>query len=105
MPLNASVLKDKILSVVGGDLLFGGVKVVRQNVRIIFPPSLVTEPIVYQMGKEFEIATNIRRANVTKDEGWVILELQGPEEDVQRAIRWARDKGVIVELLPEALPE
>lgn len=78
---------------------------VRQNVRIIFPPSLVTEPIVYQMGKQFEIATNIRRANVTKDEGWVILELQGPEDDVQRAIQWARNRGVSVELLPEPLAE
>jgi ABC-type methionine transport system ATPase subunit len=76
---------------------------VRQNVRIKFPPTLVTEPIVYQLSKQFEIATNIQRANVTKDEGWVILELQGPEEDVQRAIGWARDRGVTVELLPESL--
>ena len=72
----------------------------RQNVRIIFPPSLVTEPIVYQIGKEFGIATNIRRANVTKDQGWVVLELLGPEEDVQRAIHWVREKGATVELLP-----
>lgn len=78
---------------------------VRQNVRIVFPPTLVTEPIVYQLSKQFEIATNIRRANVTKDEGWVILELQGPEEDVQRAIKWAKDRGVTVDLLPETLPE
>ncbi len=78
---------------------------IRQNVRIVFPPALVTEPIIYQLGREFGVATNIRRANVTKDQGWVTLELQGREEDVERALRWARERGVTVELLPGVLPD
>lgn len=103
--MNIAPPKAKIPTDVDGGPSPGGVKVVRQNVRIVFPPSLVTEPIVYQLGKEFGIATNIRRANVTKDEGWVILELQGPEEDVEGAIQWAQEKGVTVELLPGELKD
>ncbi len=76
-----------------------------QNVRLVFPSHLVTQPVVYRMGREFDLATNIRRANVANDHGWVVLELQGPEEDVLRALRWVRDLGVSVELLDGELPD
>ena len=34
-------------------------------------------PIIYELGKSFNLVTNIRRADVTEDRGWVILELDG----------------------------
>jgi L-aspartate semialdehyde sulfurtransferase ferredoxin len=78
--------------------LIGG-RMSSQNLRVTFPPQLVTEPIVYQLGRQFDLATNIRRANVTKDRGWVIVELQGEEKEISRAVEWARSRGVTVDLL------
>ena len=71
----------------------------KQLLRIVFTPDNVTEPIVYRLGREFGLVTNIRRANVTKDEGWVLLDLQGEGEDIERAIEWAKEQGVTVEVV------
>ena len=70
---------------------------VKRRVKLIFPSDLITEPIIYLMSKNFEVVTNIRRANVTSDIGWVVLEVDGEEDVVNQALRWAEDKGVVVE--------
>ena len=70
---------------------------VKRRVKLIFPSDLITEPIIYLMSKNYEVVTNIRRANVTSDLGWVVLEVDGEEDVVNEALRWAEDKGVAVE--------
>ena len=70
----------------------------RQRVKFTFPPDLVTQPVVYNMGKEFQVVTNIRRANVSSHErGWMILEISGSDQEIERALTWAKDQGVRVE--------
>ncbi len=73
----------------------------RRCFRFTFPPVVVTEPIIYEVGRQFDLITNIRRANVTKDYGWVILEIQGDDQEIDRAVAWARDRGAEVEAVPE----
>jgi hypothetical protein len=41
--------------------------------------------------------TNIRRADVTEDRGWVVLEMEGVEEDIEEGITWVISKGVRVD--------
>ena len=48
----------------------------RLRVRLTFPPSLIQEPIVYRLVKDFDIVINIRRADVKADHGWMALELE-----------------------------
>lgn len=67
------------------------------RVRFTFPPDLVTQPVVYNMGKQFHVVINIRRANIAHDRGWMVLEVIGDEADVERALAWAKDQGVRVE--------
>ncbi|MDP2660689.1 MAG: NIL domain-containing protein [Dehalococcoidia bacterium] len=67
------------------------------RVKFTFPPERVTEPVIYSLGKDYNIITNIRRANVTRDRGWVVLELDGEEDDIQRGIGWVTSKGVRVD--------
>ncbi|MFQ5829507.1 MAG: NIL domain-containing protein [Candidatus Methylomirabilia bacterium] len=69
----------------------------RMRVRLTFPPERVQEPIIHQLAKEFEIVTNIRRADVGADYGWVALELEGKEENLERGIAWLTEKGVKVD--------
>ncbi len=67
------------------------------RIRFTYPPDLVSQPVIYSMGKQFGLVTNIRRANLTRDRGWVILEIQGDSDDIERALAWAREQGVRVE--------
>lgn len=69
----------------------------KQRVKFTFPPDLITEPVIYQLGKQFDVVTNIRRANVTAQEGWVILEIEGDTKDIEKGIEYVISKGVRVD--------
>ena len=44
----------------------------KQRVKFSFPAEMVKEPVIYRLGRDFEIVTNIRRADVREDIGWVV---------------------------------
>ena len=69
----------------------------RVRVRLTFPPERIQEPVIYHLVKDFDIITNIRRADVKADHGWVVLELEGKEESLDRGIAWLKSKGVKVD--------
>ena len=69
----------------------------RRRLRLIFGPSLVKEPVIYQLGKQFEIVTNIRRADVSKEQGWVLLEITGDPDELERGVAYLESRGVKVE--------
>ncbi len=69
----------------------------RQRVKFTFPQELITLPIIYELGKSFNLVTNIRRADVTEDRGWVILELDGELAEIERGLEWVASKGVRVD--------
>jgi len=69
----------------------------RRRLKLIFGPSLVKEPVIYQLGRKFEIVTNIRRADVTRDQGWVLLEVTGEPEELDRGVEYLESRGVKVE--------
>ena len=66
------------------------------RVKLTFPENLVQEPIIFNLGKQFDIVTNIRRANVEDNFGWVILELDGDERALDRGLRYLEEQGVQV---------
>jgi hypothetical protein len=69
----------------------------KQRMKFTFPTQLIKEPIIYKLGKQFELITNIRRADVTEDRGWVILELEGEIQEIERGVQWVMDQGVRVD--------
>jgi L-aspartate semialdehyde sulfurtransferase ferredoxin len=69
----------------------------KQRVKFTFPQELITLPIIYELGKQFNIVTNVRRADVTEDRGWVVLELEGNIEEIERGLDWVAAKGVRVD--------
>ena len=70
---------------------------VKRGVKFTFPPELIKKPIFYNLGQQFEVVTNIRRADINGDKGWVILELEGKVDDIERGIAWVTGKGVRVD--------
>jgi hypothetical protein len=49
----------------------------KKQVMFTFPPELIKEPIIHSLGQRFKVVTNIRRADINGDKGWVVLELEG----------------------------
>jgi hypothetical protein len=69
----------------------------KRRVMLTFSLDIVSEPIIYNLGQQFNLITNIRQADVTEDKGWVVLELDGKEEDIEAGTTWAISRGVRVE--------
>lgn len=69
----------------------------RSKLYLTYPKTLVREPLIYQVTKSFNLGFNIRSANVSDEIGLIAIELEGPEESIERAILWLRERGVQVE--------
>ena len=63
----------------------------------MFPTKLITRPIIWELGKTFDLVTNIRQASVTDEIGIVSLSLEGEREENKKAIAWLEKEGVKVE--------
>jgi len=70
---------------------------VRERVYLTFPKDLIKEPILSLLAKQFDITFNIRGSTVTAEMGLVALEIDGERQEVNRAVEWLKEKGVIVE--------
>ena len=71
----------------------------KQRVKFTFEEELVKHPVIYELGRKFEIVTNIRRADVGEEVGWVVLELDGEETEIKRGLEWVSSTGVRVDPL------
>ena len=69
----------------------------KRQVMFTFPRELIKEPIIYELSHKFEVVTNIRRADVSEDRGWVVLELEGEDKEIDAGIAWVKEKGVRVD--------
>ena len=69
--------------------------------HLTFPEHLIDEPVIHDLGRRFDVVTNIRGANVDERYAWVIVELAGTDEAIAEAAAWLIDKGITVERLGE----
>ena len=60
---------------------------------LMFQPRLVTQPVVHELGKKFDVVTNIRQASVNEEIGLVSIELEGERSEIARAITWLEETG------------
>ena len=73
----------------------------RIRFHLTFPEHLVQEPVIYRLGQQFGVVTNIRRASIEERFGWVILEMDGTENDIARAVAWLAEQGIQVDRIDE----
>jgi len=66
----------------------------KRCVTFTFNAETIAEPVIYNIGQQFNLVTNIIRANLVEDRGWIEVELEGEEEDIENGIAWANSKGV-----------
>jgi len=68
-----------------------------RRIMVRFSGDTAEEPFIYVLGKEFDVVTNIVRAELSEDGGWMLLELEGTPSDVERAVEYISSRGVDVE--------
>lgn len=69
----------------------------QQRLWLMYPPKLIKQPFIWEIGHKFKVVTNIRQASVTDEIGIVCLELDGARDEVKAAIKWLEKQGVNVE--------
>ena len=69
----------------------------KQRLWLMFPTKLITRPVLWELGRKFEVVTNVRQASVTDEIGLVSLSIEGEREELKKSIRWLEELGVKVE--------
>jgi L-aspartate semialdehyde sulfurtransferase ferredoxin len=71
----------------------GAVKI-KKNIHFEFDQELVREPLLYKINRSFDVVVNIRGASVTDQGGFIALELEGSQTEVDRVMTYLREQGV-----------
>ena len=69
----------------------------KRRFHLTFPEHLIQEPMVFNIGRRFDLVPNIRRANIEDRSAWVIIDLDGAEENITAAVAWLAGQGVQVD--------
>lgn len=69
----------------------------KRRVHLTYIGDVMKEPLIYHLGKKFDVVTNIRGATIKGDIGLVTLELEGAGDEIDRSLAWAAAEGVKVE--------
>jgi ABC-type methionine transport system ATPase subunit len=69
--------------------------------RLNYPPALVSRPVVSNLVNSFGLEVNILRAQVTREEGWLILEIGGDPVKISAATEWLTKEGIELVENPE----
>lgn len=74
-------------------------------IHCTFPKALIREPLLYNLGRDFDVMPNIRGATISDDIGLVYLELHGSDADIEQAVAYLADRGVTVQPVDGDIPE
>lgn len=74
-----------------------GKDVQKTRLWLMFPPRLITTPVIWQLAQKYPVITNVRQASVADEIGIVCLELEGKRADIKAAIHWLEKQRIGVE--------
>lgn len=70
----------------------------KKRLVLTFPPEVVERPVVSLMVKEYDVITNILRAEIHEGEiGRMLVELEGEGKKIKAGVQHLKDQGVQVE--------
>jgi hypothetical protein len=75
------------------------------RVKFTFPPDQIKEPVIWEVGKRYDLVTNVRRADITAEVAWAVLELDGETSDLEQGIKWVEERGVRVDPVEDSIIE
>ena len=64
---------------------------VTRKLMLFFPKCECEKPIIYHLVKDYNLVVNVYRAKVTpEEEGYLVLDVTGTEEDFERAMAFVK---------------
>ena len=73
---------------------------IARRVVLHFPRTLVEQPIIYRLVKDYDLMFNILKASVTPNEqGLLVLELSGERENYEKGVQYLSEVGVDIQPL------
>jgi len=69
---------------------------IKKLIELDYPNELVTEPVLSNVIKKYDISVNLRRASITKGFGYVQMQIEGEEPEVKKALADLTSKGIDV---------
>ena len=69
----------------------------KRRLWLMYPPRLITSPIIWELSTKYNLITNIRQAEVRDEIGIICLELEGARDALKKATTWLERRGVKVE--------
>ena len=71
--------------------------IVTKKLMLYFPECECEKPIIYHLVKDYNLIVNVYRANVTpSEEGYLVLDVTGTEEEIQGGIEFVKTFNVVV---------
>ena len=68
------------------------------HLHLSFPGDLIAEPVLHRFATGFDLVSTIRRANLEEDRGgWMIVQVDGDDDAIARAVAWLGEQGVDVD--------
>ena len=70
---------------------------VTKKLMLFFPRCECEKPIIYHLVKDYNLVVNVYRAKVTpEEEGYLVLDVTGTEEDIERALAFVKTFNVSI---------
>ncbi len=92
--INSTVKDGNIISIIPA--IAGGAPE-KKKFYLNYPQDAIKEPLIYLVGKNYDIITNIRSASVSNDIGIIAIELEGESQEIERAVKFLESKDITVE--------
>jgi ABC-type methionine transport system ATPase subunit len=70
-----------------------------RTLRLNYPATMLRQPILNQLIRSFDLSVNILRAQISLEEGWLEIQADGPETELDRAQAWLNEQGIEVILM------
>jgi len=75
----------------------------KRRIMLTYTPETITEPIIYTISQQFNLIANIRQADLSEDQGWMVVELDGGDKDIEAGLAWTISRGIRVEPVNEVI--
>jgi ABC-type methionine transport system ATPase subunit len=64
-----------------------------QVVRLVYPPALLSVPIINQLIRRYDLTVNILRAQIGGEDRWIEVQLAGNATVIEEEIKWLESIG------------
>jgi len=72
--------------------------IIKKRVVLVIPQEMLLEPILYTINQQYDIRVNLYNSDITDEEGFMKLELEGEEKQIEEGLAWAMARGIRVEV-------